>query len=102
MKPFLPTGDTVNIVVGAASARVALGPPVSNGALQCRIMNNGTATVWIKFGDSTVTATVAAGIPVGPGVTEVLTTPHVATAVNVAAIAAGATGTIYFTQGEGV
>lgn len=102
MKPFKPTGDTVNIVVGAASARAALGPESSNGVLQCRVMNNGTATVWINFGNGTVAATLATGIPIGAGRDEVFTVPAVATTVNVAAIAAAASGTIYFTPGEGM
>lgn len=96
LQPFRPTGgDTVNVVVGAASANVLL-----SSAQQQRVMNNGTATAWIKFGDNTVAATLAAGIPVGAGVTEVLTIPPGST--YVAAIAAAATGTIYFTPGAGV
>lgn len=92
---FKATGDTVNIDVAASSARIALGVP----GPAIRVMNNGTATAWIKFGDVTVAATLAAGIPVGPGVTEVQGIPVDAT--HVAAIAAGATGKIYFTPGTG-
>lgn len=97
MQAFTPSGATVNIDVAAASARVALGNV--GGPTQVRVMNNGTATVWVKFGDGTVTATLAAGMPVGPGVTEVVT---IAGETNVAAIAAGATGKIYFTPGAGI
>ena len=94
--PFRPSGGaTVNIDVAAASARVVL----SSGEQQ-RVMNNGTATAWIAFGDGTVAATVAGSMPVGPGVTEIVTIPVGAT--NVAAIAAGATGKIHFTPGSGV
>lgn len=95
--PFRPNGgSTVNIDVGAASGNVEL----TRGEQQ-RIMNNGSATAWIKFGaDNTVAATLAAGIPVGPGVTEILTPPP---GTNyVAAIAAGSTGKIYFTPGTGI
>ena len=95
-QPFRPSGGaTVNIDVAAASARIAL----TSGDNQ-RVMNNGTATAWIAFGDVTVTAAVASGIPVGPGVTEVLALPTGAT--YVAAIAAGATGKIHFTPGSGI
>lgn len=99
MKAFAPLGATVNITVGAASARVAVG-----NCDQVRVMNNGTATVWIAFGDGTVTTTTGAGMPVGPGVTEVLSVPLnlVGAAPNIAAIAAGATGIIYFTPGTGL
>lgn len=94
--PFRPSGGaTVNVDVGAASARV-----VMSGGEQQRIMNNGTATAWIAFGDITVTAAVATGMPVGPGVTEVITIPPGTT--NVAAIAAAATGKIHFTPGAGI
>lgn len=97
--PFTPAAAaTVNIVVGAASANVAV--PIGSKR-QVRIMNNGTATVWINFGLAGVTAALATGIPVGPGVIEVLSVPDLGGPTFVAAIAAGATGTIYFTPGEG-
>lgn len=66
--PFQPNpAKTVNIDVASSSARVALsGAPTS-----VRVMNNGTATAWIDFGDVTVAADVATSMPVGPGVTEV-------------------------------
>lgn len=95
MIPFRPSGGaTVNIDVASASARVAL----TSGEQQ-RVMNNGTATAWIAFGDGTVTAAIASGMPVGPGVTEVITIPPGVT--QVAAIAAAATGKIHFTPGSG-
>lgn len=96
-QPFRPTGGAaVNIDVASTTANVAL-----TLANQQRVMNNGTATAWIKFGaDNTVTATLAAGIPVGPGVTEVFTPPPGTT--YVAAIAAASTGKIYFTPGIGI
>ena len=94
-QPFRPNGAaTKNIDVGAASARVEL----SSGEQQ-RVMNNGTATAWIEFGGASVDAVVATSVPVGPGVTEVFT-PEVGS-TYVAAIAAGATGKIYFTPGSG-
>ncbi len=98
--PFQPQpAKTVNIDVSAASQRVAIaGAPGS-----VRVMNNGTATVWIDFGDVTVTSAVATGMPVGPGVTEVLSFLNLtATTFYVSAIAAGATGKIHFTPGSGI
>ncbi len=96
MTPFQGnTAATVNIDVSSSSQRVQI--PNNNSSV--RVMNNGTATVWIAFGDVTVTASLATGIPVGPGVTEVLRLPN---ASYVAAIAAGSTGKIYFTPGEGI
>lgn len=101
MKPFIPMpAATVNISVSAASQSVSLA--VSGGPQQVRIMNNGTATVWVNFGLSGVTAALATGMPVGVGVTEVITIPDYGATAYAAAIAAGSTGSIYFTPGEGV
>ena len=99
MSPFRPNGSTVNIDVSASSQAVDLGRPD-----QVRYMNNGSATIWIHFGGSTVTALATAGIPVGPGVTEVLSIPNglVGADVYVAVIAAGSTGKVYFTPGTGI
>lgn len=98
--PFIPVAaSTASITVGAASASVAV--PVG-APRQVRVMNNGTATVWVSFGVSGVTAAAATGMPVGPGVTEVVTVPDLGAPTFAAAIAAGATGIIYFTPGAGV
>lgn len=94
---FVPSSATVNIDVSSSTGSIALGPSHPG---QVRVMNNGTATVWCQFGGSTVTATTAAGWPVGPSVTEVLSVPTGFT--HVAAIAAGSTGKIYFTPGGGI
>jgi hypothetical protein len=70
-----------------------------SGLSQVRIMNNGSATVWIIFGtDNTVVATTS-NLPIASGSAEVLSVPG---PVWVAAIAAAATGVIYFTPGEGI
>lgn len=97
---FRPAAATVNIDVGASSAAVDLKAPACGR--QIRVMNNGSATAWITFGKSDVAATMAAGIPVGPGVTEVLDIAEYDLVTHVAAIAAGSTGRIYFTPGEGL
>jgi hypothetical protein len=94
---FEPQASTVNIDVSSSSQSVKFGQaPVD----QLRVMNNGTATVWISFGSGSATATTTAGIPVGPGAAEVFSTPS--NADYVAAIAAGSTGKIYFTPGAGI
>lgn len=98
MQPFMPEGPTVNISVTSSSQSITLG--AGGSAKSVRIMNNGTATVWVNFGATGVTAALATSIPVGPGVTEVLTAPENLTATFVAAIAAGSTGSIYFTPGR--
>lgn len=90
---------TVNIDVSAASQSVALGVGGS-GYRQIEIMNNGTATVWIAFGSSAITTALTTGKPIGPAVDMVVTIP--AGVTHVAAIAAGATGKIYFSPGSGI
>ena len=99
MKPFAPTGSTVNIDVSASTQVVALG-----NCDQIRICNNGSATVWAALGDDTVEATSAAGFPITPGLVEVLTIPQSlqSAPVYVAVIAAAATGRVYFTPGTGI
>jgi hypothetical protein len=102
VRSFSPAKDnTVNINVSGSSQRVLVAK--RNSPISVRIMNNGTATVWVNGGDVTVTATTTTGVPVGPGVHEVLTfSPGQDGKLYIAAIAAGATGRIYFTEGEGI
>lgn len=101
IQPFRPTpAATVNIDVSASSQRVLI---TADAANCIRIMNNGTATVWVEFGDVTVSASTTADFPIGPGVTEIVRFQNKSGApLYAAAIAAGATGKIYFTPGNGV
>jgi hypothetical protein len=93
-----PAG-TVNIDVSGSNQRVLITPDSANSI---RVMNNGSATVWIVFGDVTATASLTTSMPVGPGTTEVLRfTNKSGAALYAAAIAAAATGKIYFTPGTG-
>lgn len=97
-KPFRPNSPTAQINVSGTSQPILVGTPET-----IRIMNDGSATVWIAFGDSNVVATTATGMPVGPGVTEVIEFDvGIGQPVYAAAIAAGATGKIYFTPGVGI
>lgn len=99
---FAPTGDdTAQINVSSSTQRVKLGD--ISGRLQVRFYNAGTAPVWIKFGDVTVTADTTNDIPIAAGLTGGFTVPPIAGgSLYVAAIAAGATGIIYFTPGTGI
>lgn len=99
-QPFVPTPNaTVNISVSATSQSVLLGSPT-----QVRVMNDGTATVWIAFGASSVTTTATTGFPVPAGAIEVLTVPYPlgSAPIYAAAIAAAASGKVYFTPGAGI
>jgi hypothetical protein len=101
-RSFSPAQNkTVSIDVSATSQRVLVGN--CNAPITVRIMNNGTATVWINWGDVAVTATTANSLPVGPGVHEVLTlSPDQGGLLYIAAIAAGVSGRIFFTEGYGI
>jgi hypothetical protein len=101
-RSFSPvTTGTVNINVSGTSQSVLV--ENRNSPITVRIVNNGTATVWLNSGGSAITATTTTGFPVGPGVHEVLTfSPDQNGNLYIAAIAAGATGRIYFTPGAGL
>lgn len=99
--PFAPSPNaTVAISVSASSQRVQIAN--ATGRLRVRVMNNGSATAWVAFGDNTVTTAATTGLPVGAGQSETLTVDApAASPLNAAAIAAGATGSIYFSPGAG-
>ncbi len=94
---------TVNIAVSASSQAVLVYTGEPGAVVQVRVMNNGSATAWQAFGDSTVTTSTSAGRPFGSGATEVLTTVVPASGqLYAAAIAAGVTGSMYFEAGIGL
>lgn len=101
MQPFNAVANaTVNIDVSSSNQRVSLNFGPSCDAI--RVMNNGTATVWVDFGPVAIVAALATSMPVGPGVTEVLRdNTNDGSPLYAAAIAAGSTGKIYFTPGNG-
>lgn len=102
IQPFRPVpGSTVNIDVASSTANVLVSKNM--GTVTVRIMNNGSATAWIDFGDSTITAALASSMPVAASGTEVVRFNNPSAApVYVAAIAAASTGKIYFTVGDGI
>ena len=91
---------TVNLSVSSSSQSVLI--ENFSGANQVRVFNNGTATVWIEFGGSVVAAALATSIPIPAGAVEVFSAGAAASTLYVAAIAAGSTGSIYFTPGAGI
>lgn len=93
--PFSPRPASQQAInVSDSSQRVPLGM-----ASQVRIHNDGSATVFIEFGDSTVQADATKGVSIGAGVVEVL---GCGGATHVAAIAAGSTGYVRFNPGSGI
>jgi len=97
---FIPQANTVNVAVGVTSASVALGAVYGSTGGQVRLYNNSSSTVFVAFGNSTVTAAVATSLPMAPNSVEVFTVPGQVAYVAVIASAAG--GTLYATLGEGV
>lgn len=115
--PFAPSGlPTVTLAVTATTGNVALGNRAATsqdasptpdgegtfpGGFSVRVMNGGTKTMFVTFGGSTVTATVAAGTPMLAGTAEVFTVNPNAT--YIAAICGGSDSTtLYATTGQGI
>lgn len=91
---------TKSISVSASSQSVQL--ESASGAIQVRVYNAGTAIAWIRFGGSGVSASSSTDIPIAPGLTAGFSVGAVGQTIYVAAIAAGSTGSIYFTPGAGI
>jgi hypothetical protein len=90
--------STVNLAVTNATGRVQLAG--TRGASKAiRVVNKGSADVFIEFGDSTVVAAVATGMIVPANQTEVF---DVGLATHMAAITAASTATLYATSGVGL
>ena len=100
--PFTPNANaTAQINSGAASQSVQLYPECHR-PVTVQIVNDGTATVWVAFGDSTVVASLTTSFPVSAGAAINFTAYNNNNGpLYVAAIAVGATGKVYFTPGTG-
>lgn len=102
-RPFLADpAKTVSITVTGSNQRVKLND--SGGIPEIRIYNDDTQTVFVAFGDVTVTASASTSVPVPSGAVEVLR----ANLSSGAPLYAAAIGTasnsrkIYFTPGHGI
>ena len=94
---FSPTAaGSVTITAGTSSAATALTHP---GRSRVVVYNNGDAVVFFEFGASNITAAVATGYPVGPGMKETLSIDPAAT--HVATISGSASQTVYVSVGAG-
>jgi len=98
MEAFKQEGAPVTITVSSSASSAT---KLSDNPDTVRIVNLGTATVWVKFGGSTVVAATTTGQAVGAGVHEVQRFPTKGPGY-VSVIAAGSTGDIQFTPGSGV
>jgi len=87
---------------GTAAASTAFAGGVGSGFYQLQVANTTSAWAYINLGvvGSLAAATVATGLPVGPGLTKTIS---VAPEVNGASvILASSTGNVIFTRGEGI
>lgn len=100
MESFSPSGVTQNTAVTGTSARLELRNVMPGQPSVVRLANVGTDVIFLAFGDSTVTATTAAGMPMIGNSVECFSIPQGAT--HVAAISAGTASTLYETVGEGL
>lgn len=64
MSIFSPAGDSVTLSGTTSSSRVQLGNAIHTHILVANTST--TITCYVKLGDSTVAATVAAGVPILP------------------------------------
>lgn len=95
-RPF--ADDTVSMDVASVSARVAFSSD-HNGAT-ARICNRGDEWLYIKFGDSSVTAGTN-DIPLPPNWVEVFAVPDGATHCAAVSQTSPGSNTLYITPGDG-
>lgn len=102
-RPFTPDDNaTSSVAITGTTNRAALKLSASRGGqmYNVRVFNDSSATAFIAFGNSAVTAAIT-DIPVGPGMVEVFTLPVDETDHNYIA-GIGASGTIYASAGYGI
>lgn len=88
-------GTTVSLAATTVSASAQINPGKFSRHL--RIVNTGSVTAFVEFGESGVAATTSA-IPILAGSVEIFSVPD----QYVAAITASGTAQMYFTPGEGM
>lgn len=98
---FAPFADsTATLSATTSSSRVAI--PSHGPAGQVRVSNTGTVTVFVKFGDVTVTADTTNDVPIPAGVTESLEFSNpTGGPIYIAGITASGSATVYVTRGSG-
>ena len=92
---------TVSLAVTTSTGRVQFqtGTVYVTSEPVVRLYNAGGSTVFVNFGDSSVTAAVASGFPVPAGAIETFAVDSAQT--YVAAITSAGTATLYATPGYG-
>ena len=98
IRPFEKMSNTANLAVTGTSASVAV-PSAGVGHGSVRIVNAGTNTIFVEFGNSAVTATTTTSMPILPNTAETFVFRNENT--HVAAIASTTGNTLYVTYGSG-
>lgn len=101
----LAPSTTIIASVAAATNAVPFAGALTNYQQQILVTNTTTAWAYINFGQvgAVVAATVAASLPVAPGVGRVFTVDKEVTAASVIlGVAPGTNTAVIFTRGEGL
>lgn len=91
-------GATTNVAVLTTVASITVSP-VSIGNRTVRLLNSGTNVIFVSFGDTTATATLANSMPLLPNSAETFYFHNDWT--TIATISAATGNTLYATMGEG-
>lgn len=99
---FAPVGNTVSAnasdATGSTQVNITDHPMTGGGSVL--IVNDGPDTVFIRFGDSTVTATTTTGFPMAKGMKTFSFGPR---STNAAVVCeAGETARVHFSPGRGL
>lgn len=96
---FYPVGDAVTVAGSTTSANKEFAPSGTPPFRTVRVANTTTGWAYVKFGGSSVAATVAAGQPIPPSEAVVFRVDSLST--YGAAILSTGTGNVIFTPGDG-
>lgn len=96
-RAFAPDAATVSLAATTTTGRVQIQASAGNSP-HVRLYNPGSVAVFVTCGSSTVTATLAAGMPIAPASVEVIA----CTQTHIAGITASGAVTLYATPGNGI
>jgi hypothetical protein len=101
---LLPSTTIAATVAAAANTIPFAGVVSGNSMVQIQISNQTTAWAFVNFGvvGSIVAATQAAGYPVAPGVSVIVSVAAEVNGASVILATGGTAGNVTFTRGEGI
>ena len=98
---FTPLGSTVSVTPTTTTGALALTSLGNTGGNSVRVANLTDKTVFITFGESDAAGVVATSMPVGVDGVETFELSTKVTHVGHIIASGTATGSIYFTSGQG-